>query len=506
MSKKLLDQLFFYITIAMLLIVVCNIVDFTRLQAEETNITERAKRGVVSIYNNVSRSAYKTTGEKIGTGFLVDKKKGIILTNQHIAQQSDINNLSVTFFNGRKLDATFVYSDPLIDFAFIKVSPQEIPTEVLALDFAETQSLPGDQVSMIGSNQALEFSVQTGTIATPYRSVGLFPNQSISISLNAKGGSSGSPVLNSQGAVVGIVFGGNETFCDAIKGDYLKDAVKYIINDEVPPRYEIGGLVDYRPIDDIVKYNNFPKEIATKYHLEYPKALSKALVVTEVYQDSNAYKVLEPGDVIWEINNQQIGPELYQMQKIVNESKGESLRLEVYRRGKLKTLDISAYDASQINVMKRMVSFGGAVFFEADDRIRRLFGVNIGKIMMSNVSRDSCFDKLPYVSCPESYGGKCRMFHVISINGSPVRTLDDIVKMTQDLMRKKYFTIRFKNHYFDYGFDALPILSRRLEQEDINYTGFEELPSLFVFNDSKKKWYKNSVFSKKSDKKKKLKQ
>src|SRR5258708_5833293 len=77
-----------------------------------SQVIEKAKGGVVSISNNIIKSAYGDTLQKTGTGFIVNKKRGLIITNSHMGDISDVNDIYITYFNGREAKANVIYTDP----------------------------------------------------------------------------------------------------------------------------------------------------------------------------------------------------------------------------------------------------------------------------------------------------------------------------------------------------------------------------------------------------------
>ena len=65
----------------------------------------------------------------VGTGFVVDKKNGIILTNRHIVTLGPITGNAV-FTNKKRVSIVPIYRDPIHDFGFFKYDPAEIDYKV----------------------------------------------------------------------------------------------------------------------------------------------------------------------------------------------------------------------------------------------------------------------------------------------------------------------------------------------------------------------------------------
>ena len=53
-------------------------------------------------------------GASMGTGFLINKKRGWLLTNAHVATRSP-STIKVSFRNGEEFEAKRIHVDPVID-------------------------------------------------------------------------------------------------------------------------------------------------------------------------------------------------------------------------------------------------------------------------------------------------------------------------------------------------------------------------------------------------------
>ena len=233
-------------------------------------IIQNTKQGVVSITNNIRKAAYNRAHFGKATGFLIDKKQGIFVTNAHVANDSLINNITLTTFNGREIEAKFLYNDPHKDFAFLKAESKNIPDDLTELKLKDLDLKTYQPVFLISNNEGKDFSIQTGNVVSEYNSIGNFSAQTITISLNTRGGSSGSPVLDYEGNVVALNFAGHDTYADAVKIAYVIEALSFIQNNETPPRKALDILTTYYSLDTAVKYQNFPKKLVAEYVQKIP--------------------------------------------------------------------------------------------------------------------------------------------------------------------------------------------------------------------------------------------
>ena len=142
----------------------------------------------------------KTTAR--GAGFLIDKERGWILTNAHVAKRSP-SNIRVSFQNHPYVNASKVYVDNHLDMAVIKVDPQLIPAESrdAKLNCAE-EPKAGLPVIAFGHPWGLDYTATRGIVSGSKDLDGV-ENLQTDAALNP--GNSGGPLIDEHtGIVVGI--------------------------------------------------------------------------------------------------------------------------------------------------------------------------------------------------------------------------------------------------------------------------------------------------------------
>jgi serine protease Do len=157
---------------------------------------------------NERRRAPRPPTVGAGTGFVIDAEGGLILTNNHVVE--DTTKIEVGFFGDaadETFEATVVGRDPLTDSALIQLNekPSRELTEVRFGDSAQMQ--PGDWVVAIGNPFNLNHTVTVGVISALGRPFPVAPGRSVEMlqtdaAINP--GNSGGPMLNVRGEVVGI--------------------------------------------------------------------------------------------------------------------------------------------------------------------------------------------------------------------------------------------------------------------------------------------------------------
>ena len=337
-------------------------------------IIAKAKQSVVTIAVTSSLSPYDQLRAWSGTGFIVDKKEGYILTNKHVIGIAVVGNYELTFYNGIQADAKVVYYDPWLDYGFLKVDPKDIPIGAVETLFSKVNPLPDQPVFIIGNNEGKSFSIHKGVVADGYHIVGDMPQQAILLSLNTTGGSSGSPVFNRKGEAIALNYSGNTIFANGLHPAYIRYALPFIKRGAIPIRKHIGVIVDSYALTDAVRYDGFSLAKQQAYHKKFPNASNRVIQVVTLLKDSPASHLLLPGDIIWAIDGKGIGPNLVDFDLAMSQiGDKNSAQLTLFRKGQWNLVTLPLYDLEAHKITK-MVYFGGATFFESDDYFSKTGG------------------------------------------------------------------------------------------------------------------------------------
>jgi len=145
------------------------------------------------------------TLEGLGSGFVISKE-GDIMTASHIVQSAAL--IRVVFSDGEEVSAKVLYSYPMADVALIRLTkPKSTPLSVVTLADSDKVKI-GDQVFVIGSPFGLGHSLSVGYVSGKYSkkqvSRGLMKTEFIQTDAAVNEGSSGGPMFNMKGEVIGI--------------------------------------------------------------------------------------------------------------------------------------------------------------------------------------------------------------------------------------------------------------------------------------------------------------
>ncbi|MFJ7371459.1 S1C family serine protease [Lysinibacillus sp. NPDC098008] len=159
----------------------------TRLSSEEH--IQTYKKAVVEV----------SAGTSKGTGFAISAD-GLIVTNAHVVE--DATTLAVVFPEEGLMEAALLQSYPEVDLALLQVEAEQLPHLPLA-DNPIFQ--PDEHITFIGNPLYFTGIANEGTLLTSIQLEG-WQEPVMMLQAPVYRGNSGSPVINEQGEVIGIVF------------------------------------------------------------------------------------------------------------------------------------------------------------------------------------------------------------------------------------------------------------------------------------------------------------
>ena len=134
---------------------------------------------------------------------IVCKDDGIIITNQHVIDS--VKSIDVTLSNGEVYSATVIGEDKFTDLAILHIDQSHLPTP----QFANSDVLSlGQVVLALGNPLDFQLSITMGIISGLNRSIpnklGRLMNNMIQTDAALSPGSSGGPLLDIDGRIIGI--------------------------------------------------------------------------------------------------------------------------------------------------------------------------------------------------------------------------------------------------------------------------------------------------------------
>jgi serine protease Do/serine protease DegQ len=293
-----------------------------------------------------------------GSGVIVDADKGYVLTNNHVVEHA--KELTVTLRDGRELNAEVVGTDPEADVAVIKV-PAENLTAVPLGDSSRLKV--GDFVIAVGNPFGLGQTVTFGIVSALGRSgLGIEGYEDfIQTDASINPGNSGGALVNLKGELVGINTaivgpgGGNVGIGFAIPINMARAIMAQLIEHGAMRRGQLG-----------VHIQDMNPDLAEAMGVD----ATGGVLIAQVLPNSPAAKAgLEAGDVIVAMDGEPIRDADELRNRIGMSEVGESVLLDVRRKGQRLEVTATLVARSGAKMQARDIDprLEGAVFGAIDE-------------------------------------------------------------------------------------------------------------------------------------------
>jgi S1-C subfamily serine protease len=403
-----------------------------------TRTLERVATGVVTIQVDQAR-AFDTEWNMSSqaTGFVVDAKRGLILTNRHVVTPGPVTAQAV-FLNREEVTLYPVYRDPTHDFGFYRYDPSKLrfikPAE---LKLYPQGAQVGREIRVIGNDAGEQLSILAGTLARldreapnygigKYNDFNTFYYQAAS---STSGGSSGSPVIDVEGRVVALNAGGSSQAASSfyLPLDRVVRALRLIQDNKPVARGTLQTVFAYTPFDEVRRLG-LRSETETAVRGKFPNKTGM-LVVVEVQKGSPAEKTLEPGDILVKLNGE-LTADFLTLAELLDSGIGKNVQVTVERGGQVLERQLGVEDLYSITP-DQYLEFGEGIVHNLSWQQARHINVPISGVYVANPGYVLGAAAVP------------RGAVITEIDGKPVGTLADFEKVLRDFSDGERATVRF---------------------------------------------------------------
>ena len=294
----------------------------------------------------------------LGSGVIIDAKKGYIVTNNHVIDNAD--KIIVALNDGHEYPAKLIGKDPQSDIALLQVDDVKRLTEIKLADSDLTRV--GDYVVAIGNPFGIGQTVTSGIISALARS-GLNMNgfeNFIQTDASINQGNSGGALVNLNGELVGIntaiiaPSGGNVGIGFAIPSNMVKSLTSQLIEYGEVKRGVLG-----------IKGNELTSDIAKAFDLD----VQKGAFVSEVMNDSAAKDAgIKSGDIIISMDGKPVNSFAELRAKIATTGAGRTVKLGIIRDGKEISVEVKLKNGDETITEAKAIhpALNGATLINGD--------------------------------------------------------------------------------------------------------------------------------------------
>lgn len=279
----------------------------------------------------------------LGSGVIVDAKKGYILTNNHVIENA--KKIQIKLIDKRIIPAKIIGTDPKSDLAVLQIDAKNIKQ----IPLGDSDKLRvGEWVLAVGSpfSANLSHTVTAGIVSALGRSYVMPGNGDhyenfIQTDAAINPGNSGGALLNLDGELVGIntaiATGGmgrsNRGVGFAIPSNMIKKVMSDLIEKGYVVRSWLGVYI--QPVED---------KVARALDLSN----RDGALVSDVVEDSPADKAgLKTGDVIIEFDGEKVSDPSHLKNMVSSSAPGKNSKVVIVRGGNRKTINVTLEELEQ---------------------------------------------------------------------------------------------------------------------------------------------------------------
>ena len=377
---------------------------------ELERILDQANKYTVKIYNSTDTPFLEDSySPSSGSGFLIDKANGIIVTNAHVASYSPALN-RVNFKHSNPVQSKQIYIDTDIDLALLKIDPTSIPKEAVEAKLhCKNDYKQGQSVVAFGHPAGKDFTITRGIISAVRFESDFFESIQTDAAIN-RGNSGGALIDVSTGIVVGINSFGVED----------NQGLNFAL-----PSYTVCKVIN------LFKNKKDPSPLNFNVIFSNNKEQGKFLKVSEVLTADNLLKV---GDEVIQID----GVKVLNPTQLTHESRGKTnITLKIMRDNKEQELKLNLKSKGSVTDRVGLI-FSNVIISDKSSSTRLAINQR-----MANPKSNLVVQNLR--SGPAS--GKLRKFDVLMyVDGKEFKTIQSLYDYLKD---KKEIEVFFRRPSLD---------------------------------------------------------
>ncbi len=275
-----------------------------------------------------------------GTGFIIDKDRGWILTNAHVAKRSPATvEIALGDAEVDWIPVARIYADNYLDIAVVKVAPEKLPADATQAKLGCGQEVKqGSAVVAYGHPISLNFTATRGIVSS-VRTLGY--QEFVQMDANINPGNSGGPLLAVDAAeVIGV----NTANFPGAPGLGLATSIRHVC-----------------PIIDLLRKGEDPTvPNLPVYWLKSGR--NETLTVAQPFPNAGADFPLKTGDVVLSVSG---GPRLAALPDLHTALRGRKDKVDLVIRRAGAEMTVSApIQPSVPPLARKALAFSGMLVTE----------------------------------------------------------------------------------------------------------------------------------------------
>ncbi len=392
--------------------------------------------GVVSIRVDHTRAFDENWNQSTqATGFVVDRRRGIILTNRHVVGPGPATAQAI-FLNQEEVDLVPLYRDPVHDFGFFRFDPDALRfMEPSELKLAPDAARIGTEIRVVGNDAGEQLSILDGTIARLDRGAPDYGNGKYNdfntyyyqAASGSSGGSSGSPVVDRRGRVVALNAGSRSTAATSyfLPLYQVVRALGLLQRQQPIPRGSLHTTYAATPYADLLKLG-LSAELESRFRSTFP-GNANMLVVERILPGSSP--LLRVGDILVSLNGRPIGG-FKSLAEALDGHVDASVEICVQRAGTDLCGNSAVYNLADVTPTNYL-EFDGAVLHDLSYQRARHFNRPARGVFLADPGFSFAQAGLPKDSL------------ITEIAGQPVTHLDDLQAVLETTSPGQQVNVRY---------------------------------------------------------------
>ena len=289
----------------------------------------------------------------MGSGFIINQKKGLIVTNNHVI--ANASSITVILHDGTSLQAKLIGADAKTDLALLKVKTD---IELKEVSWGNSNNIKvGNWAMAIGNPFGLVNTVTLGIVSAIARDINAGPfDDFIQTDAPINRGNSGGPLFNLDGEVIGVntaiysPSGGSVGIGFAIPSELAKNIVNQLEDYGKTIRGWLG-----------VRIQTVTPDLAESLGL---KRTYGALVASTIPGSPAEKAGILAGDIVLSFNNSEV-TEMRKLPRLVADSKvNKEVDIVVWRNDKELVLKVTIAEMKEDEMAKAEIK-------ERDEKIEK---------------------------------------------------------------------------------------------------------------------------------------